>query len=81
MHYSKQGSFEQAIVYFERASQIQPKEAKWNLMMAGCYRRMNLFDEALKVYEKVHDSFPGSVECVRGLIQLRKDLNMGCESL
>lgn len=29
MHHAKQDSFEKAITYFERASQIQPKEVKW----------------------------------------------------
>ena len=29
MHHAKQDMFEKAIQYFERASQIQPKEVKW----------------------------------------------------
>ena len=54
MHYAKQDMFEKAILYFERASQIQTKEVKWQLMIASCYRRMSLFNEALKVYEEIH---------------------------
>jgi intraflagellar transport protein 88 len=46
--------FEKAIIFFERAFQIQPKEVKWQLMIASCYRRMNLFNEALKVYEDIN---------------------------
>lgn len=51
MHHAKNDMFEKAIIYFERAQQIQPKENKWSLMIASCFRRMNLFNEALKVYE------------------------------
>lgn len=54
MHFAKQDMFEKAIIYFERASQIQPKEVKWMLMIASCYRRMNLFNDALRVYEDIH---------------------------
>ena len=79
MHYAKESMFEKAIYYFTRASQVEPREAKWNLMIAGCYQRMNLLNEALTVYEEVHDAFPESIECVRGLIQIRKELKMGHE--
>jgi intraflagellar transport protein 88 len=55
MHHAKNDMFEKAIVYFERAQQIQPKENKWSLMIASCFRRMNLFNEALKVYEDIYE--------------------------
>ena len=76
MHHAKQDLFEKAIIYFERASQIQPKEVKWHLMIASCYRRMNLFNEALKVYEDVHSEYPDNLDCLRGLVQIRKELGM-----
>lgn len=60
--------FEKAIIYFERAFQIQPKECKWQLMIASCYRRMNLFNEALKVYEDIHNEYPENIDCLRGLV-------------
>lgn len=41
----------QAMAYFIRASQIQPKEVKWRLMIASCYRRIGNFQQALKIYE------------------------------
>ena len=68
--------FEKAIIYFERAFQIQPKEVKWQLMIASCYRRMNLFNEALKVYEDIHEEYPDNADCLRGLVQIRKELGM-----
>lgn len=76
MHHAKQDQFEKAIVYFERASQIQPREVKWQLMIASCYRRMNLFNEALKVYEDIHAEYPDNSDCLRGLVQIRKELGM-----
>jgi len=76
MHHAKQDMFEKAIIYFERASQIQPKEVKWGLMIASCYRRMNLFNEALKVYEEIYEENPDNMDCLRGLVQIRKDLGM-----
>ena len=68
--------FEKAIIYFERASQIQPKEVKWQLMIASCFRRMNLFNEALKVYEDINSEYPDNIDCLRGLYQIRKELGM-----
>ena len=76
MHYAKQDMFEKAILYFERASQIQTKEVKWKLMIASCYRRMSLFNEALKVYEDIHNENPENIDCLKGLVQIRKELNM-----
>jgi len=40
--------YEKALLYFERASQIQPGEVKWKLMVASCYRRMSKYNMALK---------------------------------
>jgi len=76
MHHAKNDMFEKAIVYFERAQQIQPKENKWSLMIASCYRRMNLFNEALKVYEDIYEQNPDNIDCLRGLVQIRKELGM-----
>ena len=76
MHHAKQDSFEKAITYFERASQIQPKEVKWQLMIASCYRRMNLFNEALKVYEEIYEENQDNIDCLRGLVSIRRELGM-----
>ena len=67
---------EKAIVYFERASLMQPDEVKWQLMIASCYRRMNLFNEALKVYEDIYEENQDNIDWLKGLVQIRKDLGM-----
>lgn len=43
-------------------------------MIASCYRRMNLFNEALKVYEEIHSENNDNIDCLRGLVQIRKEL-------
>lgn len=45
-------------------------------MIASCYRRMNLFNEALKVYEEIYEQHPDNIDCLRGLVQIRKELGM-----
>jgi hypothetical protein len=37
---------------------------------------MNLFNEALKVYEDIHAEYPDNLDCLRGLVQIRKELGM-----
>lgn len=76
MHHVKQDQYEKAVLFFERASQIQPKESKWRLMIASCYRRMNLYNEALKVYDEIHNEYPDNIECLRYLVQIRKELGL-----
>jgi intraflagellar transport protein 88 len=64
---------EAAIPFFSRASQIEPNEVKWRLMVASCYRRMGAYPAALKLYEDIHKSHPNDIECVRYLITICKD--------
>lgn len=45
-------------------------------MIASCYRRMNLFNEALKIYEDLYETNSDNVDCLRGLVQIRKELGM-----
>lgn len=45
-------------------------------MIASCYRRMNLLNEALQVYETIYAEQPDNVDCLRGLVQIRKELGM-----
>lgn len=37
---------------------------------------MSLFNEALKVYEEIHEENPENIDCLKGLVQIRKELNM-----
>jgi len=63
LYYVKQGLYEKACTFFDRASQVQPKEVKWRLMVASCYRRMEDFDKALKIYEDIYQEKPDNIEC------------------
>ena len=37
---------------------------------------MNLFNDALKVYEEIHGEYPENLECLRYLVQIRKELGL-----
>lgn len=74
IYYVKQEMYEAAIPFFNRASQIEPNEVKWRLMVASCYRRMGAYPQALKLYEDIHRSHPNDIECVRYLITICKEM-------
>jgi len=74
IYYVKQEMYEAAIPFFGRASQIEPAEVKWRLMVASCYRRMGAYPAALKLYEDIHHSHPNNIECVRYLITICKEM-------
>ncbi|GMH74663.1 hypothetical protein TL16_g06523, partial [Triparma laevis f. inornata] len=59
----KHEMYEKSIHYFERASQIQPNEVKWRLMVTSCYRRMGNYSKALQLYEQIHEEYPDNIEC------------------
>ncbi|KRX05596.1 hypothetical protein PPERSA_12774 [Pseudocohnilembus persalinus] len=81
IYYVKQELYERACQFFERASQIQPKEMKWRLMVASCYRRMGSYQKALKIYEEIYQQDPDNIECLKFLTQLYKDMNMPYEEV
>jgi intraflagellar transport protein 88 len=70
----KHEMYEKSIHYFERASQIQPSEVKWRLMVTSCYRRMGNYSKALQLYEAIHEEYPENIECLRYLVAICKDL-------
>ena len=43
-------------------------------MVASSYRRMNLFQQALDMYEAIHKDHPDNIECLRYLVTICKDL-------
>ncbi len=55
--------FEQAIPYFERACLLQPKEVKWALAVASCYKKSGSHQMAYDMLKSIHAKFPDSVEC------------------
>jgi len=80
IYYVKQEMYEAAIPYFNRASQIEPNELKWRLMVASCYRRMGAYQAALKLYEEIHKKHPNDIECVRYLITICKEMKLPYEN-
>ena len=75
-YYVKTELYEKAMVYFQRASSIQPQEVKWQLMIASCHRRVGAYQQALEIYEAIHQKFPENVECLKYLVHLCDDLKM-----
>jgi intraflagellar transport protein 88 len=63
IYYVKHDLYERACHFFDRASQIQPREVKWKLMVASCTRRMGNYQKALKLYEDIHQENPENLEC------------------
>jgi len=79
IYYVKQEMYEAAIPFFSRASQIEPAEVKWSLMVASCFRRMGAYPTALKLYEDIHKNHPNDIECVRYLITICKEMKQNYE--
>jgi intraflagellar transport protein 88 len=51
--YVKREMYEQAIDYFSHAASVQPSEAKWRLMVASCYRRLENLQKSFELYLQV----------------------------
>ncbi len=77
--YVKSELYEKAIQFFERASQIQPSEVKWRLMVTSCHRRMGAYQKALLLYEQIHREYPENLECLRYLVAICKDVGQKYE--
>jgi len=45
-------------------------------MIASCYRRMNLFNEALKIYLDIEANHGDNIDCLRGIVTIKKELGM-----
>lgn len=78
IYYVKNLNYERACFFFERASLLQPKEIKWNLMIASCNRRMEKYEKALKMYEKIHERDSENLESLRFIVQILQDLGRPC---
>jgi len=57
--------FERSIQFFTIASEIQPHEFKWSLMIGSCYRKIDRMEDAFDVYEGVRQNHPENLECKR----------------
>lgn len=67
---------EKALVFFEKAITMQPSQAKWHMLAAGCHRRTGNLHRAVTMYQSIHQQFPEDEECLRFLIQLCSELGM-----
>ncbi|ESL10717.1 intraflagellar transport protein IFT88 [Trypanosoma rangeli SC58] len=75
-YFVKNEVYDRAIQFFERASQIQPLEVRWQLMVASCHRRHGDYVQAKRLYEVVHRKYPENMECLRYLVHLCKDAGL-----
>eukprot|EP01083_Nonionella_stella_P110192 322283_1 len=67
--------YEEAIRFFERAAEIEPRQVKWKLMVASCYRRMREFGQAVGIYKQIHRQDPDNIECLQYLCAICKETN------
>ena len=72
--YVKREMYEEAIKYFETASDVQPGEVKWRLMVASCHRRNGDYFKALELYQQIYEDHPENQEALQYLEALCKDL-------
>jgi intraflagellar transport protein 88 len=56
--------YEKAIQFFQKAANIQPLEVKWQLMIAGCYRKSGNYQTAFETYKAIHQRYPENAECI-----------------
>ena len=75
-YFVKNEVYDKAMQFFERASQIQPHEVKWQLMVASCHRRRGEYPQAKRLYESIHRRYPENMECLRYLFHLCQDAGM-----
>eukprot|EP01065_Artemidia_motanka_P006525 TRINITY_DN1320_c1_g1_i1.p1 TRINITY_DN1320_c1_g1~~TRINITY_DN1320_c1_g1_i1.p1 ORF type:complete len:799 (+),score=323.56 TRINITY_DN1320_c1_g1_i1:143-2539(+) len=75
-YFVKNEVYEKAMRYFDRASQIQPTEVKWRLMVASCHRRIGAFPSAKRMYEDIHRKNPDNAECLRYLVHLCNEMGL-----
>jgi tetratricopeptide (TPR) repeat protein len=67
-------AYEAAAPCFELAALVQPREPKWALMAASCYRRAGALAAALERYAVIADAHPGCVEGLRFAAALSGEL-------
>lgn len=63
LYFVERGIYEDAVQYFERATELEPNKADWELMVASCHRRLGQYQQAKKIYEDIHKKYPENREC------------------
>ncbi|KAK8876465.1 Intraflagellar transport protein 88 [Tritrichomonas musculus] len=72
--------YDNALNFFQRASMLAPKEPRYPMMVASCYRSMDCKQEALDIYEKVVQMDPMNKQCLEHLIKLTNEMGMVSKS-
>lgn len=67
---------EKAIEFFRKGALVQPKNVRWQLMIASCHRRSGSYQRAIELYKDIHKRFPENMECMRVLVRLCGDLKL-----
>ncbi|OHT16203.1 TPR Domain containing protein [Tritrichomonas foetus] len=68
--------YDNALNFFQRAAALAPKEPRYPLMVASCYRSMDCKQEALDVYERVIQMDPMNKQCLEHLIKLTTEMGI-----
>ena len=61
--------YEHSINFFRRASYIQPREIKWNFMIASSFQKRRMYNDAYDEYKQARMKHPQNIECEKILRQ------------
>jgi len=70
----------QALRCFQQLALIEPTQPDWQMLVAGCYRRVGNHTASLQIYQEVHRRFPDHLDCLRFLTRLCLDLDRDSEA-
>lgn len=79
-YFVKNEAYDKALQFFQRASEIETREVKWQLMVGSCHRRRGDSASAKEVYESIHTKYPDNAEAVKHLVHICRDLELIDES-
>ncbi|OHT11609.1 TPR Domain containing protein [Tritrichomonas foetus] len=79
-YFRRHQMYDNALKYFERAALIAPKEPRYQLMVASCYRSMDCKQEALEVYERVIQMDPMNKQCLEHLVKLTTEMGISAKA-
>ncbi|ETO24318.1 TPR Domain containing protein [Reticulomyxa filosa] len=73
--YVESQMYEKAIDFFNKASQIEPNQLKWKLMIASCYKKMQNYAKAILTYQSILAIDPTHIKCLQDLCAVLKKIN------
>jgi intraflagellar transport protein 88 len=72
--------FDNALMFFERAAALSPKEPRYALMVASCYRSMDCKQEALEIYERILEMDGMNQQCLEHLVKLTSEMGLSAKA-